>query len=72
MYCGELHCTPVAIKVIDEEGMQGLQQFHQELLVLGRIRHPHIVQLLGVYKEHGCLVYEMMDNGSLEDHLQGK
>lgn len=72
VYFGELHCTAVAIKVVDEKEMQKLFQFRQDLLVLGRIRHPHIVQLLGVCQEHGCLVYELMDNGSLEDQLGKK
>ncbi|KAG2400428.1 U-box domain-containing protein [Vigna angularis] len=37
--------------------------------VLSCIRHPHMVLLLGACPEHGCLVYEYLDNGSLEDRL---
>lgn len=37
--------------------------------VLSRIRHPHMVLLLGACPEHGCLVYEYMANGSLDDRL---
>lgn len=37
--------------------------------VLSRMRHPNMVILLGACPEYGCLVYEYMDNGSLEDRL---
>lgn len=37
--------------------------------VLCSIRHPNMVLLLGACPEYGCLVYEFMANGSLEDRL---
>lgn len=37
--------------------------------VLSCIRYPNMVLLLGACPEFGCLVYEYMDNGSLEDRL---
>lgn len=37
--------------------------------VLSCIRHPNMVLLLGACPEYGCLVYEYMDFGSLEDRL---
>lgn len=37
--------------------------------VLSCIRHPNMVLLMGACPEYGCLVYEYMDNGSLEDRL---
>lgn len=40
-----------------------------QVLVLGSIRHPNIVVLLGACPEFGCLIYEYLDNGSLEDRL---
>lgn len=33
------------------------------------MRHPNMVLLLGACPEYGCLVYEFMNNGSLEDRL---
>ncbi|XP_031483078.1 U-box domain-containing protein 52-like isoform X3 [Nymphaea colorata] len=41
----------------------------QKLEILSRIRHPHLLLLLGACPEHGCLVYEYMENGSLDDRL---
>lgn len=40
--------------------------------VLSCIRHPHMVLLVGACPEYGCLIYEYMDNGSLEDRLLQK
>lgn len=37
--------------------------------VLSCIRHPNMVLLLGACPEYGCLVYEYMSNGSLDDCL---
>lgn len=40
-----------------------------QIEVLSCIRHPNMVLLLGACPEYGCLVYEYMANGSLEDCL---
>ncbi|GMH12381.1 hypothetical protein Nepgr_014222 [Nepenthes gracilis] len=69
VYKGKLDHTPVAIKVLRPDAAQGRKQFHQEVEVLCCIRHPHMVLLLGACPDYGCLVYEYMDNGSLEDRL---
>lgn len=39
---------------------------------MSKIRHPHLLLLLGACPDHGCLVYEYMENGSLEDRLYRK
>ncbi|CAN1820169.1 U-box domain-containing protein 34 [Linum perenne] len=61
--------TPVAIKVLRPDAAQGMSQFQQEVEVLSCIRHPNMVLLLGACPEYGCLVYEYMANGSLDDRL---
>ncbi|KAF8084691.1 hypothetical protein N665_0707s0023 [Sinapis alba] len=61
--------TPVAVKVLRADAAQGRSQFQQEVEVLSSIRHPNMVLLLGACPECGCLVYEFMANGSLEDRL---
>lgn len=69
VYKALLDHTPVAIKVLRPDAAQGRKQFQQEVEVLSCIRHPNMVLLLGACPEYGCLVYEYMDNGSLEDRL---
>ncbi|XXG64380.1 hypothetical protein AAC387_Pa05g2350 [Persea americana] len=61
--------TPVAVKVLRPDAAQGRSQFQQEVEVLSCIRHPNMVLLLGACPEYGCLVYEYMANGSLDDRL---
>nr|XP_018680202.1 PREDICTED: U-box domain-containing protein 51-like isoform X3 [Musa acuminata subsp. malaccensis] len=61
--------TPVAVKVLRPDAAQGRSQFQQEVEILCCIRHPNMVLLLGACPEYGCLVYEYMANGSLEDRL---
>ncbi|KAK4277066.1 hypothetical protein QN277_015121 [Acacia crassicarpa] len=67
------HCfldhTPVAVKVLRPDAAQGRSQFQREVEVLSCIRHPNMVLLLGACPEYGCLVYEFMANGSLDDCL---
>ncbi|XP_074297676.1 U-box domain-containing protein 52-like [Silene latifolia] len=61
--------TKVAVKVLRPDAAQGRTQFQQEVEVLSCIRHPHMVLLLGACPEYGCIVYEHMENGSLDDRL---
>lgn len=37
--------------------------------VLSQLHHPNIVLLLGACPESACLVYQYMENGSLEDYI---
>ncbi|CAH9118501.1 unnamed protein product [Cuscuta europaea] len=69
VYKAVLDHTSVAIKVLRPDIPQGHKQFKQEIEVLSRIRHPNMVLLLGACDEYGCLVYEYMENGSLDDRL---
>lgn len=69
VYKGYLDHTPVAIKVLRPDAAQGRSQFQQEVEVLSCIRHPNMVLLLGACPEYGCLVYEFMAHGSLDDCL---
>uniref|UniRef100_A0A2P2MWG3 Pto-like kinase OGw family protein n=1 Tax=Rhizophora mucronata TaxID=61149 RepID=A0A2P2MWG3_RHIMU len=63
--------TKVAVKRSDLNNGQGLPEFQTEVLVLSKIRHRHLVSLIG-YCDEGdemILVYEFMDKGTLRDHL---
>lgn len=37
--------------------------------ILSQLHHPNIVLLLGACPEIGCLVYEYLENGNLEDYI---
>ncbi|KAK2398143.1 U-box domain-containing protein [Trifolium repens] len=69
VYRCELDHTQVAIKVLKSDAAQGRAQFNQEIEVLSCIRHPNMVLLLGACPEYGCIVYEYMAKGSLDDCL---
>ncbi|KAI4325348.1 hypothetical protein MLD38_030758 [Melastoma candidum] len=69
VYKATLDNTPVAIKILRSDVSQGLRQFKQEVEVLSSIRHPNMVLLVGACPENGCLIYEYMDYGNLEDRL---
>uniref|UniRef100_A0A1D1ZGN6 RING-type E3 ubiquitin transferase n=1 Tax=Anthurium amnicola TaxID=1678845 RepID=A0A1D1ZGN6_9ARAE len=72
VYKGCFHHMKVAVKVLHSNEGHGTKQFKQELEVLTRTHHPHLLLLLGACPDHGCLVYEYMENGSLDDRLQRK
>ncbi|GMI98249.1 PBS1-like 19 [Hibiscus trionum] len=65
----------VAIKKLNKNGLQGHKQWVAEVQFLGVVEHPNLVKLIGycaVDGERGIqrlLVYEFMQNKSLEDHL---
>ncbi|CAN6301665.1 unnamed protein product [Urochloa humidicola] len=68
----------VAVKRLPAMGRAGAAHddygFSAEIQTLGRIRHRHIVRLLGfaANRETNLLVYEYMPNGSLGEVLHGK
>ncbi|XP_043707385.1 U-box domain-containing protein 34-like [Telopea speciosissima] len=61
--------TPVAVKVLWPDASDKKEEFLREVEVLSQLRHPHMVLLLGACPENGSLVYEYMENGSLEECL---
>lgn len=69
IYKGELLGRTVGIRKLNPHNMQGPSEFQQEIQVLGKLQHPHLVTLLGVCPEAWSLIYEYLPNGSLEDHL---
>ncbi|XP_062217920.1 salt tolerance receptor-like cytoplasmic kinase 1 [Phragmites australis] len=67
--------SPVAVKVHRWcGGERRLRAFRQELDLLRRLRHPHIVALLAYSDDHedgGALVLEYLAGGTLADRLHG-
>ncbi|KAI3918749.1 hypothetical protein MKX01_042069 [Papaver californicum] len=69
VYKCNLQNITAAVKVLHSNEGQRNKEFQQELEILSKIRHPHLLLLLGACPEQGCLVYEYMENGNLEDRL---
>lgn len=66
--------TVIAVKKLNSESLQGLEEWQCEVNFLGTLSHPNLVKLLGYCWEDKelLLVYEFMQKGSLENHLFGR
>ncbi|XP_020226085.1 receptor-like kinase TMK4 [Cajanus cajan] len=74
VYKGELHDgTQIAVKRMESvaTGSKGLNEFQAEIAVLTKVRHRHLVALLGycINGNERLLVYEYMPQGTLTQHL---
>ncbi|GAQ83482.1 Protein kinase superfamily protein [Klebsormidium nitens] len=67
----------IAVKRLVNENQLGAEDFKERsievIAVLSRMEHPNLVTFLGFCYErnHKCLCYELMTNGSLEHRLHG-
>lgn len=61
----------VAVKKLDASSLQGERDFQNEMAIIGGLRSPFIVSLLGYCADgkRRLLVYEYMQNGSLQKAL---
>lgn len=74
VYKGELEDgTKVAVKRMESGAIssKALEEFQAEIVVLSKVRHRHLVSLLGhsIEDSEKLLVYEFMPKGALSSHL---
>ncbi|XP_057992508.1 LEAF RUST 10 DISEASE-RESISTANCE LOCUS RECEPTOR-LIKE PROTEIN KINASE-like 1.2 isoform X2 [Hevea brasiliensis] len=76
VYYGKLRDgRAVAVKRLYENNYKRVEQFMNEVDILTRLHHQHLVSLYGCTSRH-CrellLVYEYIPNGTVADHLHGE
>ncbi|KAI9118575.1 hypothetical protein K1719_010907 [Acacia pycnantha] len=67
------HNLDVAVKKLNCESQDAQREFQNEVDMLSKIQHPNIISLLGCSSNGDTrfIVYELMQNGSLETQLHG-
>ncbi|MFS8015248.1 putative protein kinase RLK-Pelle-DLSV family [Helianthus anomalus] len=66
--------TQVAVKTLCAESKQGVREFLAEIDTISNVRHRNLVELIGCCVEgtHRILVYEFVENNSLDHAILGK
>ncbi|KAL8482643.1 hypothetical protein ACS0TY_025619 [Phlomoides rotata] len=74
VYLGKLEGNScVAVKKLFGGNVDSIREFQTEVELLSKIQHPNIITLVGysIHAETRLLVYQLMQNGSLETQLHG-
>ncbi|XP_043710771.1 putative U-box domain-containing protein 50 isoform X2 [Telopea speciosissima] len=69
LYRGRLNHMAIAIEVLDSLTALSQEEFQDKVELLSQLRHPNLVNMIGVCSELKCIAYEYMHNGSLQDLL---
>eukprot|EP01113_Clastostelium_recurvatum_P023171 TRINITY_DN2769_c0_g1_i7.p1 TRINITY_DN2769_c0_g1~~TRINITY_DN2769_c0_g1_i7.p1 ORF type:complete len:485 (-),score=129.90 TRINITY_DN2769_c0_g1_i7:665-2119(-) len=75
VYAGTLHGKEVAIKRLQQQDIEEkvLEEFRKEVMVMVKLRHPHLLLFMGACTSPGnlAMVTELMPRGSVMDMLRG-
>lgn len=63
----------IAVKKLVDMSSQGTAEFETEVAVIASLQHINLVRLLGwsVHQQDKVLIFEFLENGSLDSHLFG-
>ncbi|EYU28868.1 hypothetical protein MIMGU_mgv1a020498mg [Erythranthe guttata] len=66
--------TTVAVKKLTAQRNQGAPQFIAEVSILGRIKHPHLITLIGYYanRDEMFLIYNYLPGGNLDRFIRDR
>ncbi|KAK4430083.1 LRR receptor-like serine/threonine-protein kinase RPK2 [Sesamum alatum] len=64
----------VAVKRLTAERHQGAPQFHAEVSILGQIKHPNLITLIGYYASQAemFLIYNFLPGGNLDRFIRDR
>lgn len=64
----------MAVKSLSAGSKQGVREFLTEIKTISHVKHPNLVELVGccVQEPNRILVYEFVENNSLDGALLGK
>ncbi|KAK9130024.1 hypothetical protein Sjap_010511 [Stephania japonica] len=63
---GRINRSTLAIKM---QTSLSQEEFQAKMELLCRVRHPHLVSMIGACHDPKCIVYEYMHNGTLHEQL---